>query len=273
MSEINNVSQWHQIYNNEFGDWQRLYELRSGNRILYRFSVDELSDNFSLSFPIYHNSIIEDDFIKAKTMVKYIKDNYSDNLAPDKLRKIVDIIKSDYKKNDIIDTQKSFNIIDQFIQTYWDLNPIESDICSRQLLSAFGRKLGYCYESLSKPGLNKSEDFITDSSITCSCKSDEECSVCAPECDCGSDDECDICRHETCNCGTDDECSICAPDCECKTDEECSVCAPKCDCGSDDECSICALDCDCKSDEECSVCADDTCSCKSNEECDICTES
>lgn len=245
MAESNNLNPWHQIYNNEFMDWQLLNEERTGSPTLYRFTVDELNQNFTLLFPIYHNSIIADDFIKAKKMVNFIKEDYQDSLSQDKLNIVIDIIKSNYKKNDIIDIQKSFNIIKLFIQKCWDLNPIESDICSRQLLSAFGRKLGYCYDSLSKPGLNRSDEYSSEKE--CDCASDEECDICAEEeCDCASDEECDICAQndsdeEECDCASDEECDICKADCNCGPDEVCEQCA-ECDCDSDEECDLCASD-------------------------------
>ena len=223
MSESNNVNPWAQIYNTEFQDWNLLFESRSGSKNLYRFSTDELFDNFRLLFPIYHNSLFEDNFIKAKTMVNFIKEDYHDNLSPEKLRIIIDLIKNNFKKNDVIDIQKSFNIITLYIQQIWGVDPIQSDIASRQLLSAFGRKLGYCFESLSKPGLNRSDEFNSDdeaSSSMCSCKSSEECSDCASE------------KEQLEDCSEREEC-------ECKSDEECSLCGDTCSCGSEEICSLC----------------------------------
>jgi hypothetical protein len=257
MSDLRNQGPWFNQYHKEYPKWSNLYKERfGGKKKLYKFDMDELADLLRISFPLYHNCAIEGETIKASKLLAFISESYDNEIGGLRLKDIKDIIKSNYKKNDIIDVEQAFNIFKLLLQKHWDLDPNQSDVCTRQILSVFGSRVGYTFESLSKPGIQVSDEFNSESSGSddddddaCSCRSDEECSICADD--------------DVCSCKSDEECSICGEDCGCRSDEECSKCGG--DTSGDDESDSEASDdsgtgeddrCSCKTDEDCSLCGD-----------------
>jgi hypothetical protein len=114
-----------------------------GRNRLYKFDMDELADLLRISFPLYHNCAIAGQPIKAHKLLSFITESYDNEIGGLRLKDIKDIIKVNYKKNDIIDIEQAFNIFKLLLQKNWDLDPNQSDICTRQILCVFGSRVGY----------------------------------------------------------------------------------------------------------------------------------
>lgn len=242
MSDLRNQGPWFNQYHKEYPKWSELYNERYGGRNrLYKFDMDELADLLRISFPLYHNCAIAGQPIKAHKLLSFITESYDNEIGGLRLKDIKDIIKVNYKKNDIIDIEQAFNIFKLLLQKNWDLDPNQSDICTRQILCVFGSRVGYTFESLSKPGIQISDEYVSDSS---SYSDDSDSSSGS-----GSSGEEDS-EDDVCSCGSDEECSECEDLCSCGSDEECSQCEDLCSCASDEECSQCASDSDGSEDSE-----------------------
>lgn len=216
MSEFKNQGPWFRQYHKEYPKWSDLYNERYGGKHkLYKFETEELAELLRISFPLYHNCAIAQTPIKAGKLLSFITESFENEIGELQLKEVKNIIKSNYKKNDVIDVEQSFNIFKLLLQKHFDLDPNQSDICTRQILAVFGNKVGYTFESLSKPGIQIADEYISDSSYDsdeysssdysgsdrssvysdeseCSCRSSECCSVCESVSEDGSYDSEDI---------------------------------------------------------------------------------